>query len=218
VKAEFGDRFKLFVGGIQQACPRPARILDFGCGPGVMGLALARFGHSILGVDAAPSMVREAERERQRLGLTNVRFVLMDSDHVGLAPAAFDVVICSSVLQYVHDDRRLLQELVTTLRPGGVLFASIPHYTSVPGLLEAASTQVQQRFRAEGAGFLRYSLRLYSKRRFIGVLESLSMEIMKCTYFDLPILGKYGIGLSRLRWLGMLLLVMARREGGRVEV
>jgi SAM-dependent methyltransferase len=212
-KPVFGDRFNLFVGGIQRAFPSPARILDFGCGPGVMALALGRMGHAVVGVDAAPAMLREAEQERKRLGLDNVRFVLMDADHPALASDTFDAVICSSVLQYVADDRQLLVDLVSILRPGGLLFVSLPHRASALGVLEAGSARLQQVIRPQGGGFLRYSLRRYTKGRFLRLLESLSMSPLQCTYFDLPLLGKYGIPLSRLPLLGILLLVVARREG-----
>lgn len=50
-KSVFRDRLDLFVRGVTDAVPEGGRVLDFGCGPGVMSLALAKMNYRVVGVD-----------------------------------------------------------------------------------------------------------------------------------------------------------------------
>ena len=56
-KPSFKDRLELFSASLSEALPSYGRILDFGCGPGVMALALAEQGYDVLGVDGADSTI-----------------------------------------------------------------------------------------------------------------------------------------------------------------
>ena len=60
-KPSFKDRLGLFAASLSEALPSQGRVLDFGCGPGVMALALAEQGHDVLVVDGADSMIETAK-------------------------------------------------------------------------------------------------------------------------------------------------------------
>lgn len=62
-KPSFKDRLGLFSTSLSEALPSYGRVLDFGCGPGVMSLALAEQGYDVLGVDGADSMIETAKIE-----------------------------------------------------------------------------------------------------------------------------------------------------------
>lgn len=98
----------------------PASVLDVGTGTGRHALAFAQQGATVVGVDASPAMLAIAERKRQGLGLSNVRFVegAMDSALPVLA-ATFDLAICALTLCHVPDLERAIALLVRAVRPGG---------------------------------------------------------------------------------------------------
>jgi ubiquinone/menaquinone biosynthesis C-methylase UbiE len=96
---------------------RHRRVLDVGCGTGIMSAKLAASGRQVLGVDLSPAMVREARRKRSR----NLDFVQGDAEHLPVEDGGFDAVVnLISFHHYPHGDRALA-EFHRTLRPSGRL-------------------------------------------------------------------------------------------------
>lgn len=106
-----------------QLALRPGeRLLDVGCGPGLLAeMAAAAVGPQgeVFGVDLSPSMVALA---RQRCALLpRVAFEVADAIALPCDGERFDAVTCIQVLEYVADADRALAELKRVLRPGGRL-------------------------------------------------------------------------------------------------
>jgi ubiquinone/menaquinone biosynthesis C-methylase UbiE len=98
-----------------------ARVLDVGCGTGVLSRALAgrASGGSVLGIDAAPALLARArELSRDAPGL---RFVEGDARALPLEDASADAVFLDSTLSHVPGPERAVAEAFRVLRPGGVL-------------------------------------------------------------------------------------------------
>jgi 2-polyprenyl-3-methyl-5-hydroxy-6-metoxy-1,4-benzoquinol methylase len=66
LKPAFKDRLDLFLKSLLRLAPPPGRVLDFGCGPGVISFAVAERGYEVLGVDGSEAMIAQAEKERAR--------------------------------------------------------------------------------------------------------------------------------------------------------
>jgi magnesium-protoporphyrin O-methyltransferase len=111
---------------------RSLRILDAGCGPGIVSLALARRGHTVVGCDLSEQMV---ETSRQRLAneppavRDRATFVVSDMETVGhkLDGATFDLAICLDVLLYYPEAELagILRHL-TNLGPHHLVFTYAP--------------------------------------------------------------------------------------------
>ena len=98
-----------------------ARVLDLGCGTGVLAVALAKAGHTVRGVDASPDMLRLARRNARGVG--GIRFVrgdLLDPQPGG----PYDVVVCAydaiNYLRRLVEVRKLLHNAAASLREGGL--------------------------------------------------------------------------------------------------
>ncbi|HOI56509.1 MAG TPA: methyltransferase domain-containing protein [Phycisphaerae bacterium] len=93
------------------------RILDLGCGDGVLTARLADLvpRGSVLGIDASAGMI-EAAREHCK---ANLAFERKDIDDIDFANE-FDVVFSNATLHWVKDHRHLLANVVQALRGGGV--------------------------------------------------------------------------------------------------
>ena len=213
-RATFRDRLETFKGALRQVCPPPARVLDFGCGPGVMSLDLGITGYQVLGVDGAPEMIQVAENERNRLGLQNVSFGVAEAGGFCAPSASFDAVICSSVIEYLENDLALLEMFARAIRPGGVLLLSVPHTRSIVGALEDVLARKGWLKRCKANADHSFSKRRYDRRRLLATLRDLSLGEFRCRFFELPMLGAAGIPPSRIGWLGVMLLITAVKVDG----
>jgi 2-polyprenyl-6-hydroxyphenyl methylase/3-demethylubiquinone-9 3-methyltransferase len=99
------------------------RILDLGCGGGLMAEPLAARGATVVGIDAAPGNIEAARRHAQERGVA-VDYRLGD----GTAPLAngelFDVVLVLEVVEHVDDVAGFMANAAARVRPGGLLIAS----------------------------------------------------------------------------------------------
>jgi len=100
------------------------RALDLGAGTGEMALRLAGAGWHVTAVDRARRMlehVTEAARERGLRERIDCRTIDLDSRGVSsaLGRAAFDLVVCHNVLEYVDSPEALLREALESLGPHG---------------------------------------------------------------------------------------------------
>jgi SAM-dependent methyltransferase len=106
------------------------KVLDAGCGYGRNLVYLLREGAEVFALDLNPegvAHVRALARELQP-GLPEANFQVGAIERMPFADAMADVVICSSVLHFAHDERHFLamvSELWRVLRPGGLLFCRL---------------------------------------------------------------------------------------------
>ena len=106
------------------------RLLDVGCGPGTITLDLARrvAPGQVIGIDAAPDVLRGADDLRRQQGIANVMFEPGDAYGLAYDDDSFDVIHLHQVLQHLTDPVRALIELRRVLAPGGVLGARDSDY------------------------------------------------------------------------------------------
>jgi len=100
-----------------------ARVLEIGCGPGLLWAAnLDRVpaGWEVLLTDFSSGMVEVA---RARLGGGAFRYAVADARALPHPAAAFDAAIANHMLYHVPERPRAIRELARVLRPDGVLFA-----------------------------------------------------------------------------------------------
>jgi 2-polyprenyl-6-hydroxyphenyl methylase / 3-demethylubiquinone-9 3-methyltransferase len=101
-----------------------ARVLDVGCGGGLLAEALARRGATVTGIDMAPSMIVTAQLHAAESGLT-IDYRLQDAAELALQqPHSFDVVCCMEMLEHVAEPGAFVGVLARLVRPGGAVFVS----------------------------------------------------------------------------------------------
>jgi 2-polyprenyl-3-methyl-5-hydroxy-6-metoxy-1,4-benzoquinol methylase len=111
---------------LRLARPRPGdRVLEVGCGAGHV---LERFAvASRTGIDLSPGMLA---RTRRRLG-AGVTLSRASADRLPFPDAAFDVVVCTEVLEHTPDPAAVVAELMRVAGPHGRVVVSIPNETEI---------------------------------------------------------------------------------------
>ena len=103
---------------------RGARVLDVGCGAGLLSEAMAREGAQVTALDLAPELVKVARLHGLESGV-KVDYRLQSVESLADEMAGqFDAITCMEMLEHVPDPGSIIRACATLLRPGGKLFLS----------------------------------------------------------------------------------------------
>ena len=110
-----------------------SRVLDAASGRGASAVVLAqRFGGAVVGIDLSARNVEYAAAEAVRLGLADrLRFEVGDAEHLPLAAASVDAIVCECAFCTFPDKARAAQEFARVLKPGGRV--GLSDITRAPG-------------------------------------------------------------------------------------
>ena len=101
-----------------------ARVLDVGCGGGLLCEALVQAGAHVMGIDLADGMIEVAKLHAAEQSLA-IDYRLMDAELLAAREsAAFDVVTCMEMLEHVPEPGITVATLARLVRPGGSVFIS----------------------------------------------------------------------------------------------
>jgi SAM-dependent methyltransferase len=128
------------------------RVLDAGCGDGLLVLALAERHPSwrLFGVDLRDELLAGARARARARGLGNVRFEHADVTR-SLPANRLDVVLAIECLEEIRDDWAALRAMAEALAPGGILVAHVPERSwraILPGSPSTWRDQVRQGYSA----------------------------------------------------------------------
>jgi len=104
---------------------RGQRVLDVGCGGGILSDAMARRGANVLGIDLATKSLKVAELHALEAGTPNVDYREVAAEALAAEmPGAFGIVTCMEMLEHVPDPAAIVSACATLATPGGWLFFS----------------------------------------------------------------------------------------------
>jgi len=139
------SRFLLF---LKNALPyitgERMKILDVGCGAGIMSLVFRKMGHEVFPIDywkKIPSTHAdyvEAKLNRERLERQGVRTIDLDisEEPLPFEDGSFDVALSLEVIEHLHNSpRKILAETRRVLTDGGILFLSTPNLATLKNRL-----------------------------------------------------------------------------------
>lgn len=119
------------------------RVLDVGCGGGLMSEALAREGATVVGIDASAGNVGAARRHAAADAAVSARLDYRHGDPAAaLQPGErFDMVLALEVVEHVDDVPAFLAQVAAAVAPGGLLVASTINRTARSWLLAIVAAE-----------------------------------------------------------------------------
>ena len=142
-----------------------ARLLDAGCGTGHFSAFFAEQGFEVVGVDISRNMIEAARSKR----IPDTTFAVAGITALPFEDESFDIVAAVTVVEFLVEPDKALEEMVRCLRPGGTLI--------VAALNESSPLARQRRWR-ESPTFR--NVRLFNAetlRQFLGNLRDVEVEM-----------------------------------------
>lgn len=97
------------------------KVLDVGCGGGVLSESMAKHGATVTGLDVEPEAISAAEAHALEKKL-KLRYVCQPIE--GYKARPFDVITCMEMVEHVPDPQLVIEHCARLLKPGGYLFLS----------------------------------------------------------------------------------------------
>jgi 2-polyprenyl-6-hydroxyphenyl methylase / 3-demethylubiquinone-9 3-methyltransferase len=104
-------------------CLEGLRMLDIGCGAGLLSEPLAQLGAAMVGADPAPATIEAARRHARESGIA-IDYRCVTAEALAAAGERFDVVLAMDVVEHVADFALFLQCCAALTRPGGLMILS----------------------------------------------------------------------------------------------
>lgn len=100
------------------------RVIDIGCGGGILTESIARKGATVTGIDLSEKALKVADLHSLESGVS-VRYELIAAEDIAARePSQYDVVTCMEMLEHVPDPAAVVQACATLVKPGGRVFFS----------------------------------------------------------------------------------------------
>ena len=106
------------------------RLLDIGCGGGLVSEPMARLGASVTGVDASEANIKTALTHASEQGLTIDYRAGTAEGLLANGEPAFDIVLNMEVVEHVADPSRFLMDTASLVKPGGLMIVATLNKTA----------------------------------------------------------------------------------------
>jgi|KBSMisStaDraftv2_1062788.scaffolds.fasta_scaffold00187_21 2-polyprenyl-6-hydroxyphenyl methylase/3-demethylubiquinone-9 3-methyltransferase len=182
----FRERFQVWSKLIDRYLVKDGSVLDAGCGSGVMSFYAAQKGNPVLAIDGSEEMIELCRKKSLsnphlqlefRVGKLPFRDLLNDD--------RFDMIISSSVLEYISEYESCLDEFSAHLNPGGIAVISLPNRESLYRKFEKLVYAIFRR-----PSYYAFVKNLFSLEEFNRKMKERGFEIVESQFYaSSPILN-----------------------------
>lgn len=189
-RPEFDERFKLWSAMVDRVAPAGGAgltAIDLGCGPGNLSYHLASRGFRTISIDGSDKMLARTRRRLEQHDIVSADLrqhtLPLPAEVVDELAGQADVILMSSVIEYIEQDSEMLRQCRRLLRSGGHLLISFPNRQSV-------YWRLQRRLRwtplfARSAS--RYQRHQYDPKIVKDMACVIDLQVRGITFFALPL-------------------------------
>ncbi|HPB75218.1 MAG TPA: bifunctional 2-polyprenyl-6-hydroxyphenol methylase/3-demethylubiquinol 3-O-methyltransferase UbiG [Chromatiaceae bacterium] len=165
------------------------RVLDVGCGGGILAEGMASRGARVTGIDLGEMPLRVAELHTLETGV-EVHYRRISAEALAAeAPASFDLVTCMEMLEHVPDPGSIIAACAQLVKPGGEIFFSTLNRNPKSYLLAIIGAEYLLRWLPPGTHDYARFIRPAELGRWIRAAGLELNQLMGMTYH--PLLGEY---------------------------
>lgn len=125
------------------------RILDIGCGGGLLSEPMARLGATVVGADAAERNIPVAQVHAENAGL-DIDYRFTTAEDLAAAEETFDVVLNMEVVEHVADPQNYLNACQTLLKTGGLMICSTINRNPKSYMMAIVGAEIVMRWLPKG--------------------------------------------------------------------
>ncbi len=164
------------------------RILDIGCGGGLMSEALAKMGADVTGMDASPEVLAEAKRHAKQEGI-RIHYVEGGVEALAKKRQYYDAVIAMEVIEHVASRELFLKSLAALVKPKGLLIMATLNRTMRSFLMGVIMAEFILRWVPVGTHDWEKFIRPSKLVRMLAVLGITATDLTGILYS--PLTGKF---------------------------
>jgi 2-polyprenyl-6-hydroxyphenyl methylase/3-demethylubiquinone-9 3-methyltransferase len=193
--------------GLEPRAERPLnglRVLDIGCGGGILSESVARLGAQVLGVDVTEKNLRVARMHAEQSGLP-IEYRLASAADLAEAGETFDLVLNMEVVEHVEGLPGFLGDCGRLVRPGGVMLVATINRTWAAALVAIFGAEVVLRWLPRGTHHYRKLVRPGEVMAGLGdrfqLIDQTGVRVNPLTR-----------AFSYTRWMGVNYMLLLRRD------
>ena len=190
---QFRERFRVWTNLFEQYIKPEMSILDAGCGSGVFSIYLAQKKCRVVGIDGSGKMIELCNHSKTTKGLS----ISFKHEELPLKnPQNYqnqDIILCSSVLEYIVNYQEVIAQFRHILKPNGLLIVSMPNQDSGYRNLEKYIFKITNR-----PSYYAYIKHIVSEKDFSKNLKKCGFELQKLVYY--PNTNWF---LKLMKWIGL---------------
>jgi len=208
---------------------KEGKVLDIGCGPGVMVDHLLNKGLEFYGVDLSKEMIEQCKQDFRHI--PSAHFSVGRIEKIEFPDSFFNAVVCMGVVEYIDDDQGAIREMKRVAKPGGFIIITLPNKQSPyrvwgRSVYSRMTKIIKKIIKRKGSKIIVH--REYSEVKYIELLKSFDLKVVDVVYYNFKLLlspldkiaPKLNVFFSRqleflsrskLRWLGTGFIVKAKK-------
>jgi len=205
----FKERFSIFSELIESYSDSSKNVIDLGCGAGIFSLFAASLNRHVTGIDGSDAMIAIGKSKIEAGNLNNVDFLVKDITLLAKDDiTAADLIICSSVLEYLEYLEKAIDVLDTLLKPGGTLIVSMPNRSSIYRKIEKMAFILFGKPK-----YYQFVRNVVTTDEMISLLGKKGISTKKICYFsNSPIFSKLLSSDSFKKWTKNLFVLVATKS------
>lgn len=183
----FIERYTVWQRLIASTVKKTDRVLDIGCGAGTFSFVAAKRAANVIAIDGSQKMIEIANSDKQLQKLDNVYFNVDLIERLSnYERGSFEVIMLSSVLEYIPDYTETLKTCCDILADGGHIILSMPNKSSIYRYIERLSFYL---FRIPS--YYRNVSNVVTEEKLSDEMERAGFTITNVTYYaDSPVFSK----------------------------
>jgi glycosyltransferase involved in cell wall biosynthesis/ubiquinone/menaquinone biosynthesis C-methylase UbiE len=190
---QFQQRFEVWTTLFEKYLKSPMRVLDAGCGSGIFSIYLAQKNCIVTGIDGSEKMIELCKKYSQAKNLIiSFQQAILPFENIDNFEKQ-DVILCSSVLEYIADYEIVIKQFKELLNSNGILIISMPNKDSWYRKVEKYIFKITGK-----PAYYQYIHHILTEKDFSKRLKYYGFELQQITYYP-----NTTIFSRLLKWVGV---------------